>query len=53
MLLLLCKVKNTPLNLGEPVELLPEFPEFLDLVLIDQVKPLSVTNVEKVECLLP
>lgn len=32
MELMLWPEKNTPPNLGEPVEPLPEFPEFLDLV---------------------
>jgi len=46
-------VCNTQPNLGEPVEPLPVFPEFLDLVPTELVKPLSVTCVEKVECSLP
>jgi len=46
-------VCNTLPNLGEPVEPLPVFPEFLDPVPTELVKPLSVTCVEKVECSLP
>lgn len=45
--------KNTLPNLGEPVEPLPEFPEFLDPEPTDPDKPPSVTCVEKVECSLP
>lgn len=44
-------VNNTQLNLGVLVELLLVFLEFPDLVLTELDKPLSVTCVEKVECL--
>jgi len=46
-------VCNTLPNLGELVEPLLVFPEFLDLVPTELVKPPSVTCVEKVECSLP
>ena len=49
--LFLIKVTDTLLNLGEPVEPSQEFQESVDQVLTDLVKPLSVTCVEKVECL--
>lgn len=50
---ILMLVWNTQPNLGELVEPLLVFPEFLDLVPTELVKPLSVTCVEKVECSLP
>jgi hypothetical protein len=46
-------VCNIQLNHGVQVELLPEFPELLDLVHTEVVKLLLVTCVERVECLLP
>lgn len=45
-------VCNMLLSHGEPVELLQEFQELVEVVLLDLVKVLSVTCVEKVECLL-
>jgi len=50
--LLIKPVWNTQPNHGELVEPLQEFQEFQDQVPTDQVKPLSVTCVEKVECSL-
>jgi len=45
-------VCNTQLNPGVQVEPLPEFPESLDPVLLEPLKELSPTLVEKVECSL-
>lgn len=44
---------STPLSLGELVEPFLVFPEYQDLVPTDQVRPLSVTCVDPVECSLP
>jgi len=45
--------KSTQLNLGEPEELLLEFPESQEVVPTELDKPLSETCVVKEECSLP